>query len=189
MSCGAMLKYHHEPIRLMMYNSKLWSYIIEHIGKQKSKIQVLRKMLELGIRVGEDGRFYAGDVELTDMAIAKSAGVDRRVVRSTARIILEDPELRGIFTKLRPVANLSRVAPSLGFTAIQITADADRPGIIAEVSGILAKHSIVIRQLLADDPELYKQPKLTIIIEGELPGEVVEELHRSKKVRSIALLK
>lgn len=164
--------------------------ILEEASKRKKAGSLLlKKMLETGLRVDKSGRFYFDDIEVSDTAIAKSLGIDRRVVRQTADYILSDPNLEHIFTRLKPVAFFKDVAHYLGFTVIVITSFPEKPGIISEVTSIIAKHKLVIREVFAEDPELFEEPKLTLIIEGEIPPEVISELQSIKVVKSLTIIK
>lgn len=49
------------------------------------------------------------------------------------------------------------------------------PGILAKSALILAENSISIRQAIVDDPELSPEPKLTLIAERKIPGELISE--------------
>ena len=158
-------------------------------SRRKAGLSVVRLMVEYGIRIDGSGKYYIGDVELTDNAIARAAGVDRRVVRETAKFLLSNPELKSIFLKLKPAGpSLVDVAPQLGFTVIKLYADPHSPGIIASVSSILAKYGLVIRQALADDPDLYPNPALTIVVEGKIPAQALEKLQGLKCIRSFSII-
>lgn len=158
-------------------------------SRRKAGLAVVRLMTEYGIRVDESGELYVGDLELTDKAVAKAAGVDRRVVRETIRYLLSIPELKLIFTKLRPAGpSLIDISPYLGYSVIRVKADPHSPGILASIASIISDYKLVIRQALADDPDLYPDPALTLIIEGKVPGEAIERIQKVKSVRSVSLL-
>jgi len=167
----------------------VWSIIENSTRRKKAQMAVLRKMLETGVRVDKDGRYYLGDIEIPDISISRALGIDRRVVRQTADLILSDPDLENIFTRLIPVAFFRDVSPYLGFTVIVVTSQPERPGVISEVTSIIAKHRLTIRQALADDPELVEEPKLTMVIEGEIPPDVITELQNMKVVKSLTIVK
>jgi predicted regulator of amino acid metabolism with ACT domain len=48
---------------------------------------------------------------------------------------------------------------------------------------------MVVRQALADDPDMVQDAKMTLVVEGELTGRAVEELNGLKLVRSMKVLK
>ncbi len=151
-------------------------------------MSIVRKMVELGIRVSEDGRFYVGDVEVSDTALARSVGVDRRVASSTARQILDDPQLRTILTKVRPSgASLVDVAPLLGYEVLVIDADPHKPGVISGITTVLAKHGVVVRQALADDPDLTPEPRLTLVLQGRVPPEALAKAKAVSSVSSVTI--
>lgn len=168
----------------------MWREVKERFSKQRGRMNVVKKMIELGLRVGEDGRIYVGDVEVSDVALARAAGVDRRVVRSTVKQILGDEALRDILTKVKPVgASLVDVASRLGFQVLVVEADPKMPGVIASVTSVLARYGVVVRQALADDPDLAPEPRLTLVVQGEVPAEALSEVRSSPLVKSLKILK
>lgn len=153
-------------------------------------MRVARAFVELGLRVGRDGRPYLGDVRVSDSALARALGVDRRVVRSVCEQILRDPELRSVFMKLKPIgASLELVASELGYTVLTVYADPHKPGVLAGVASALAEKGLVVRQALADDPDLVPEPKLTLIVEGQVPAEVLAKIHALPQVKALKVSK
>jgi len=151
-------------------------------------MNVVRKMVELGVRVGEDGRFYVGDLEVSDTALARSVGVDRRVVRSTAHQIQRDLRLRTVLTRVKPSgASLVDVASQLGYQVIVVSADPHRPGVISGITSILSKHGVVVRQALADDPDLTPEPRLTLVLQGRIPPEALVKCRSVPSVTSLTI--
>lgn len=117
-------------------------------------------------------------------------GVDRRVVKQTVEQIKANEYLYGIFAKIRPFgASLVPVVSKVGYSAIVIEADPKASGVMAAVAAILAKHRLVIRQALADDPDMVPEAKMTLVVEGQLSGSAMQELNELKMVRSVQILK
>lgn len=138
----------------------------------------------------ENGRFYVAGAEITDVSLARAAGVDRRVVPDTVAYILEDEQMKPIFMNLRPAsASLVGVASHLGYPVLRVNADPHKSGILAGVSDVLAKHHLLVRQALADDPDLCPEPALTLVIEGHVPAEAVEGIQRLPYVSSITIFR
>ena len=81
--------------------------------------KVAQLMVVHGLRVQEE-RVFAGPIEVSDTAMARAAGVDRRVVTATLRTIGKNPELLRFFERLMPVCHLGEVAPLMGWGAIEI---------------------------------------------------------------------
>ncbi|HIC86797.1 MAG TPA: ACT domain-containing protein, partial [Aquificae bacterium] len=48
-------------------------------------------------------------------------------------------------------------------------------GIVAGITSILAREGISIRYILAEDPELSVESKLTIVTNTKIPGKLVDE--------------
>jgi len=151
-----------------------------------SQEDVARLMLRLGISV-KDGKAYCETVEISDAALGRAAGTDRRVVRSAIDKIAEDRELSAFFFGLRPIALLSDVAQQIGCSTLVIyPTDASIPGILADVSAITLAAGVSIRQAVIDDPD-GKSPHLLIVLDGTLPPEFIPSLKQCRGVASIAL--
>jgi len=151
---------------------------------------VVRKMLEYGVRVSKDGGLFVGGLEVDYSALARDVGTDRRVVKQTAEKIRADPYLYSVFSSVTPAgASLLHVVSSIGCSAIIIEADPRAAGVISRVTGVLAKHGLVVRQALADDPDMVEEANLTLIVEGPVGGSVIGELESLEMVRGITVRK
>ena len=150
---------------------------------------MVKKMIELGISITPSGKLMIKDVKIQDSSLANAVGVDRRVVRDTVIQLLEDPVLQNIFCNTKPVGtSLVEIATLLGYSVLLISGNSLEPGVISEVTGALATKGIVIRQALADDPDTVIEPKLTLVIEGKLPDEIIAKIRNLKCVRGLTLL-
>lgn len=145
-------------------------------------------MIECGIRVGEGDRLFVGDVEVDYTAMARAVNVDRRVVKQTVNQIRGDAYLNGIFSDIAPFgSSLVNVVSKVGYSAIEIESDPKKAGVMAAVADVLAKHKLVIRQALADDPDMIPDAKMTLVVEGPL-GEAIQELNQLDLVKSIKII-
>jgi uncharacterized protein len=160
-------------------------YLEEHFAAQRAKLRVVSEMLKLGLRVDAKGTIYCGPIELAPAKVARALSVDRRVVIETCREIATDERLFRIFSDLLPIANVSGPAKLLGHDVIEIDADPSSVGVVAKVSGVLAKNRVKIRQIIADDPELYPEPKMRLVVDGRLPQKAAAEL-RSLHLQSVS---
>ena len=160
-------------------------YLEERFAGKRAALRVVSTLLRLGIRVDSNGRLYCERIELAPAKMGRALGVDRRVVIETAREIASDPKLLAIFSSLLPIANVSGAAKYFGHDVIEIDADPNTTGLIARVASILARRKVGIRQIIADDPDLYPEPKMMVMVEGRLPRKVVGEL-RALHVQSIS---
>lgn len=168
----------------------MWSRVSEQFAGQKVRLGVARRMLEYGISVSDDCRLFIGGLEVDYSALARDVGADRRVVKQTAEQIRGDDFLYSIFSKITPFgASLLPVVSRVGYSAIVIDADPRAAGIISAAAGVLAKHNIVIRQALAADPDVFPEAKLTLIVQGQVPGNVIDELNAFKTVKSVTVMK
>lgn len=174
--------------RRRMDETGMWARIQRVFEGHPAQLSVARVLFKYGLRVRENGEIACGDIRIPAVQIAREAGVDRRAVDATARTILSKRELRSIFIHLEPVAYLKGVAQQLGLGVIEILPkDAAKPGIIKEVTEVIAKHGISIRQAVADDPYFVPAPKLTIITSQPIKGEVIEALRTLPKVQSVVI--
>lgn len=161
--------------------------IVKQFGQYPAQVKVARLMLRLGLKV-HSGNIFCGEVKLADVAVGKAAGVDRRVVRATAMTISNNPTLSNFFGRLEPVANLSSVARSMGWSTLEIASDdATQPGILADVARIIAEAGISVRQAIVEDPELTESPRIFVVTSAEVPASIIPALRNAKGVREITL--
>jgi predicted regulator of amino acid metabolism with ACT domain len=153
-----------------------------------SQQAVIRLLLERGFSVNDDGRVVSGGIEIPNTGIAREIGVDRRVVDATTTAILEDDELRRIFQNISSIPSLMDLAPVLDLSVLTIEPnDAERPGIVAEVTGLLADRGISIRQTVSEDPEFTDDPRLYVVTDDPVPGDLLNELAGLDFVRRISI--
>lgn len=153
-----------------------------------SQQAVIRLLLERGFSVNDDGRVVSGGIEIPDTGIAREIEVDRRVVDATTDAILADPELRRIFQNISAVPSLMDLAPVLDLTVLTVGVhDAAQPGIVADVTSLIADRDISIRQVLSEDPEFTDEPRLFVITDPDLPGDLITDIRNLPAVRKIEL--
>lgn len=166
----------------------MWSEIIGKFKGMPSQEKVIRLLLERGFQVDTEGHVVSGRIEIPHTQIAREAGVDRRVVDATTQMILNDEVLKRVFMNIRSIASLRDVAPLLGLGVIVIDPDnAQNIGIISEVTGVIARYNLSIRQAVTDDPYFTDDPKMTIITNDVIPGELVNNLRKLKNVKSVTI--
>lgn len=166
----------------------MWKEIVKFFSGAPAKLKVAKLMVELGFGVNEKGKVVCGSVEITDTSIAKAVSVDRRVVRDTVKDILSDVKMRRIFFGIRPAGSfLKEVAPEFGYSVVEVRARPDAVGVIAKAATYIAEAGVSIRQILAEDPDLNPDPKLLIITEKQIPGEVVSKLLTIPTVTKVSL--
>ncbi len=166
----------------------MFDEIMEKFEGSPSQQAVIRLLLERGFSVNDEGRVVSGGIEIPNTGIAREIDVDRRVVDSTTDAILEDPELRRIFQNISQVPSLMDLAPVLDLTVLSIEVDdADKKGIVATITGLLADHDISIRQTISEDPEFTDDPRLYLVTDEDLPGDLFTDLREITFVRKIEL--
>ncbi|MFW6194127.1 MAG: amino acid-binding ACT domain protein, partial [Halobacteriota archaeon] len=127
------------------------------------------------------------DIELVPTKIAEAVGVDRKVVVMAMQQIENDEELKKVFSSLKPVVNITEVARILDYSVLEVYAESYKVGIVAGITSILAKEGIPIRYVLAEDPELSVESKLTIVAEEKIPGKLVDDFLAVEGVQKIVI--
>ena len=164
----------------------MWNNIAKHLQGHPERIAVAKLLVETGLSI-RDGRIYCNQIEVTTIRIAQAAGVDRRTVTKTIqtiytslsfRPISQNNDLNEIFMNLRSAGlSLREIAKHLNFGVLEITPDNPHAvGILAKASTMISEENLSIRQAIVDDPELSPEPKLTIITESQLPGDIIQKL-------------
>jgi predicted regulator of amino acid metabolism with ACT domain len=166
----------------------MWSNIIREFSDSPSQNRVIRFLLENGFGVSREGKIVCNGIEIPATHIAKAIGTDRRVVDTTAQRILDSSFLQAIFTNIRATPDLSLLAEPLGLSAITVLPkDAREKGIVEAAVGVITGNNLNIRQIFVTDPQLSEEPKLVIIIEGVIPGKVIEGIRKLPQVKSVIL--
>ena len=143
-------------------------------------------MLKLGFSIKENLKIYCENVEIPYKNIADALDIDRRSVISAIEKVYEKSELRKIFLNIQP-AGLFLLGQNRSI--IEIIARSKESGIIADVTRLIAKEQISIRQILATDPDLDPNPKLIIITNREIPGDIIPKILEVNGVKSAKLIK
>lgn len=165
----------------------MWAALIDYFQRFPAQEKIARLLIKNGLSI-RDGGVYSGEIQLSDSALGRAAGVDRRIVSATVRTIEANPELHKVFSRFQPTLHLKDVAPNLGWGVIEIIPDnASRPGILSGVSSLIAREGISIRQAVVDDPDFSDAPRLFIVTEKPVPPSLIPELQRVPGVRSVTL--
>ncbi len=166
----------------------MWGQIERYFKELPAQLRVAKLLFERGFQVREDGHVVSTGIEIPHTQIAKEAGVERRAVDSAVKTILSKPELKRIYTNLRQVCSLQEVAREFNLgVMVFVPEDASQTGIIASVTKKVSEKGLSIRQALAEDPGIDAQAKLTLIIEGEIPPELISEIRKLPGTRSITV--
>ena len=166
----------------------MWNNIKKYLEQYPERLSVARILVESGLSVKKN-KIYLNQIEIPPIRIARVAKVDRRTVTQTLKMIYTNRKLRLIFEEIRPAGHsLKRIAKHLELGVVEITpSDASKSGILAKAAMILTKNNLSIRQAIVDDPELSPAPKLTIIVERKIPGNLIPELLKISGVAKLAL--
>ncbi|MHB8396912.1 MAG: regulator [Thermoplasmataceae archaeon] len=171
----------------------MWKKLQEKFDKTPSQMEVVRKMVYLGlsVKVDDEGNahIFCSNIEIKPASLANAVGVDRRAVIGTLKKITGDQQMLDFFTRLSPIANLSVSSGYMGMGVIQIVPDyADRPGIIAGVLSVIASAGIKVRQVIADDPEISDDPKAYVVTNEPIPAGLLTKLRQVTGVRALVIM-
>lgn len=165
----------------------MWKKIATHFNKYPGRRIIAQKLLEYGLKI-KGKKVYCGEIELSNSKIARAFNVDRRIITSTIETITKNEDLEKVFTKLKPTCHLKDVAPKMNWGVIEIIPeDPSMPGILAEVSKMIAEKNISIRQAIVDDFEFYEEPRLFIVTEKPIPPNLITKIRNVKGVKAVLI--
>jgi hypothetical protein len=76
----------------------------------------------------------------------------------------------------------------MGWGVLEIIPDdVSRPGILAEITKMIAGANISIRQVIADDPDMVANPRAFIITERPIPGGLLPNVKAVKGVKGVVI--
>ncbi|MDU9376852.1 hypothetical protein McpSp1_14870 [Methanocorpusculaceae archaeon Sp1] len=166
----------------------MWRTILEPFSDSPSQQRVVKFLLESGFGVSKTGKVAVNGIEVSATAVARVVGVDRRVVDTTVKRILEMDDIRETFFHLRVTPDITDVAKNLGLSVVTILPkNAGDKNIVASAVAVLASHDLPLRQIFVTDPYIAESPRLVIIIDGTLPAAAIEDLRALPAVASIIL--
>jgi uncharacterized protein len=161
--------------------------IEKYFSRRSAGRLVAESFLRYGMSVDSKGAIFCGPFEMAPAKIGRALGIDRRVVIAVAAQIASHEDLLSIFGKLQPRAYIGDCAKKLGFDSIEISADAHAAGIVESVAKIFSDNKIMIRQIIADDPDLFPEPKLNIVADGRLSAKVIGQIRKLESAEKIAI--
>jgi len=166
----------------------MWNMIKNQLQEYPERLKVARVLIENGLSI-QDNKIYLNQIEIPPVRIARAAEVDRRTVNETINTIKANTELKLIFEEIRPAGHsLKEIAKHLNLGVLEITpVNAKSAGILSNAAMILNRAGLSIRQAIVDDPELSPEPKLTLIVEKKIPGELIPELLKIPGIAKVSV--
>ena len=166
----------------------MWENINRKFKKYPARMKVAEKMIELGLSIDKNGKIYCGNLKINDKSLATASNVDRRAIKSTINIIQNDEELYNVFKNIVPAGTLLKnIARDLNLGVIEIEVGSENEGILANTTNLIAKNKINIRQAYAEDSELPENPRLTIITDEPVNGDLINEFLKIKGVTRVTI--
>lgn len=166
----------------------MWNKIKSELEQYPERLRVAKVLIENGLSIQEN-KICLNQIEIPPVRIARAAGVDRRTVNETLNTIKANPELKDIFEEIRPAGHsLKEIAKHLNLGVLEVTpVNAKSPGILSNAAMVLNRAGLSIRQAIVDDPELSPEPKLTLIVEKKIPGELIPELLKIPGIAKVSV--
>ncbi len=158
----------------------------EYFRNYPARKKVAELLVNNGISI-RDSKPYLGDIEISVNAIARAAGVNRKIVYHTIEYIEKTYELRSIFERLTPILNLQNVAPVMGWEVIDIKFKKGKFGCALEtLTKVLSEKTCEIRQIIGER-ELLEENRVLIIVEKPLKMDTIAEIKNIESVESIMI--
>ena len=166
----------------------IWDKILQRFGGSEKKIYVIKTLLRYGLKVKEEGVFIGNKIKVPYTSIANALGIDRRTVMECIKEIRSDNQLRIFFEGLESAgASLVNVSRLLGYRCLVIETYEDKPGILASVADILAEEKINILQVIAEDPNLFENPKLYLVISSNVRGDTINKILEIPTIKHVTI--
>ncbi len=161
--------------------------ILEHYFRSYSARKKVAEVLYTNGLSIRDSKIYSGKVEIPISSVANAAGVNRKIVYHTIEFVEKNYPLKVIFEKLQPAANLSNIAPEMGWDVLEIGIKKGKFACtIGKVITALFDYKCHIRQVLGEEP-ITGSGKLTIVLEGTIPVDIISQIRDVKGVGAISL--
>ena len=77
----------------------MWRKIAKYFNKYPKRNKLAQKLLEYGLKISNN-KIHCGEIELSDSKIARAFDVDRRIIKSTIKTIMEKEDLKRVFSRL-----------------------------------------------------------------------------------------
>jgi predicted regulator of amino acid metabolism with ACT domain len=157
--------------------------------KEDLHSNIANTLYERGLSI-KDGKIYATDVEVQYQKIADLLEIDRRTVKETITEIESSEELNQIFKNIRSVPLLREHTKDWCLLQIPST-DAEKSGIISQITQIVANHGISIIQIHADNFNYSSQPTLSIVLSVNHPtvtSSIIEDLQKKLNIKHSIIL-
>ncbi|MBN2231139.1 MAG: amino acid-binding protein [Candidatus Thorarchaeota archaeon] len=167
----------------------MWRRIVDFFKDSPQRLIVAQAIVRHGFSVDGPGEIKCGDIRIPLKSLGNALNIDRRTVRATTEDICSNKDLCAFFKELRPAGpSLEGVRRVLGYGVVTILVESpENPGILSEVTSMIAGYGIPIRQVLAEDVAIYEEPCLKVITQNPLPGRVIETLASIKGVRKVII--
>jgi predicted regulator of amino acid metabolism with ACT domain len=166
-----------------------WQTIVEYFHESPARLKVAQSILAHGFHVESPGIVKCRSIRIPLKSIGDALGIDRRTVRSTTEAICSNPKLFEFFSRVQPAGpSLEKVSKVFGYGVVTVYVESpELPGILSEVASTIADYNVAIRQVIAEDVAIYKEPCLKIITQEPLSGSVIDSLRAIKGVSRVII--
>jgi len=165
----------------------MWRRLARYFNAYPKRKILAQKLLEYGLKVNKN-KIFCGEIELSDAKIARAFNIDRRIIADTIKTINKVKDLQKVFYQLKPTCHLKDVATEMEWGVIEIIPENPRmPGILSNVASVVSDANIIIRQAIVDDFDLSEEPRLFIVVEKQVPGNIIPNIRKIKGVKAVVI--
>lgn len=156
----------------------MWERIRSMLDRYPAQKTVALEMLKRGFSIDPKGEILCNGVEISPSKFARTIGVDRRAITAASKTILSNPELLKVFSKFRATVDLSEVAIESGLGVVELrgTDAAKAPGVLTRIAREISDLGFSVRQIIADDTGIVSDPRIVIVTDHKLPGDLLTKL-------------
>ncbi len=153
--------------------------------KYPARQKVADVLFRRGLSV-KDGKVLCDGIEVPFIEIARSAGVNRRIVYDTINYIGKELPLRLFFERLRCGVDLFDVAPLMAMEALEVEVqEGHMQSAMEHIVGSMSGKVRVRLMEARDVPGI--GARLRIAVDGSIPAEVLDSIKGAPFVKNIVL--
>jgi predicted regulator of amino acid metabolism with ACT domain len=165
----------------------MWEAVANYFDRYPGQRKVANYIMDNGLCV-QGGNIFLDKIKVSKSEVARVVGVDKRVVTSTMKTIMSEPQLAAVFSKLKPSCSLVEVASEMGWDVLAITlSDPAIPGVLGNVAQTIGNAGVSIRQAIGEDP-MFTSGLLYVVTETAIPGHIINEIKHIQGVKTVTLM-
>jgi predicted regulator of amino acid metabolism with ACT domain len=165
----------------------LWDIIKEKVDNRNyARLKIIKKMIKLGLHVDDNGDFALGNLKISDVNLARTCNVERKTVRNTAKMILNDEDLSNIFKKSQSLGTaLTTVSSNINIGCLDIVTYDTEKVTVPKILKIIRSSDSEVLTVFADNA-IYKN-RIIILTNKPISGEILQKLSKRDNIKTILI--